>query len=76
MTINDGIPKNKSLNESVSKKKKLSSTIEQSFNEPMARISSYTSPPLIETIIEVEKPLVITDYTVKEVEKPFADETR
>ena len=34
------------------------------FNEPMARISSYTAPP---TIIEVEKPVVIPDYKVKEV---------
>ena len=42
------------------------------FNEPMARISSYTAPP---TIIEVEKPVMIPDYTVKEVEKPFADES-
>ena len=42
------------------------------FNEPMARISSYTAPP---TIIEVEKPVMISDYTVKEVEKPFADES-
>ena len=49
MAINDGIPENKSLNESVSKKKKLSSTIAQSFNEPMARMSSYTAPPLKET---------------------------
>ena len=38
----------------------------------MARISSYTAPP---TIIEVEKPVMIPDYTVKEVEKPFADES-
>ena len=73
--INDGILENKSLNEPVSKKKKLSSTIEQSFNEPMTRISCYTAPPLKETIIEVEKPVVIPDYTVKEVEKPFADES-
>ena len=45
------------------------------FSEPMARISSYTAPPLKEIIIEVEKPVMILDYTVKEVEKPFADES-
>ena len=45
------------------------------FNESVAKIPSYTAPPLKETIIEVEKPVMIPDYTVKGVEKPFADES-
>ena len=52
--INDGIPSNKSLNEPVLK-------ITPSFNESM--VSSIL--PLEETIVELEKPIVIPDYMFK-----------
>ena len=60
--INDGIPVNKRLDEPILK-------IAPSFNEPM--FSSI--PPLQETIVLLEKPIVIPDY--KEIEKPFDDES-